>query len=135
MDGQGCSSDKDGYFNGSANPGQADVPDAPGATGTNGNVAPAIIALSNRLSQYINDTCYLDCSLRCNAYKDSLELSNPDFIALANYFKNTNSNTLREAINSTWYGCDNFLGQDPKVGMLLRPVSYTHLTLPTILLV
>ncbi len=101
--------------NGSANPGQANVPDVPALEPT-----VEIIALSNRLSQYINEWVLFNVSYRCTAYRDALELDVAAFKSLANYFKNTNNNTLREAIQDTNYGCNNFIGTDPKERMLIR---------------
>ena len=110
-----CDGSENGPSNGSANPGSADVPDA-GTVQAN----PNVVALSNRLSQYLNETVFLDTTFRCEAYVDALGLSDVNFIALGDYFKNTNNNTLRQAISATWYGCDNFLGTDPKNRMLAR---------------
>ncbi len=94
----------------------SDKPDVP----TTAPVTNNIEALATRLHDTLKEIAVIDTTQRCNAFMDALDLADNEFIALCNYYKNRFNQTLRNGINSTWWGCDGFGSNDAKNQILSR---------------
>jgi len=99
---------------------QYDDIDLPGDTVTQPVNLPLVKAIEARLYQYVNGWNLFLVDELCQAYTDALALNDNSFVSLANLYKNNRGITLREDINETYLGCDNFVGIDPKIGMFNR---------------